>query len=136
MRPSSEELKQEMLIKSDEELYDIVHLHSGDYTAEALELAREQLAVRNLPADTVEELSTAGANLLKKEQEPLSWSLRLVAFFFSTVFFGIPVLLAHRHYVEKGEKRKAREWGRWGLLGAGFYFAIIFVRLVINIILR
>lgn len=27
-------------------------------------------------------------------------------------FLGIPVLLAHRYYVEHGARRKARDWGR------------------------
>jgi len=58
------------------------------------------------------------------EEAPLEWPLRILAFFVSTVLLGIPVLLAHRHCVEKGAKRKARQWGRWALAGFVFYVMV------------
>jgi hypothetical protein len=113
-----------MANKTDEELYDILYVHSGDYTTDALESAREEFVGRKLDASTLGGLCTTTEVLLQREAEPLGWPLRMVAFFFSTLFFGIPVLLAHRHYVEQGAKRKAREWGRWGLIGFAFYVTL------------
>ena len=113
-----------MANKTDEELYDVVHGHSNDYTPDAVEIAKLQLSSRTLDAPTVSTLSTAVEGQKQLEQAPLEWSYRILAFFTSTIFFAIPVILAHRHYVEKGQRRKAREWARWGLFGFLFYFAM------------
>jgi hypothetical protein len=125
MSTSVEELKRIMANKTDEELYDVLHGHSNDYTVEAVEIARQEFSSRNLDAPTVSSLRAAVEGQKKMEGTPLGWPLRILAFFISTLAFGIPVILAHRHYVEKGTRRKAREWGRWALFGLIFYVAVL-----------
>ncbi len=127
MRLSREELKKAISNKTDEELHDILYVHSGDYSPEAVEIARDEFLIRKVDAPTLESLSNAGEGLRRCEEAPLEWPLRIIAFLFSTTFLGIPVLLAHRHYVEQGSRRKAREWGRWGLYGFAFYIALSIV---------
>jgi hypothetical protein len=125
------DLKQTMSNKTNEELYDILYAHPGEYTAEAIEVADEEFRRRKLDAPALSSLGAAAENLRAQEDAPLGWPLRIVAFFFSTVFFGIPVILAHRHFVEHGARRKAREWGRWGLFGLTFYLVLFVIRWVL-----
>lgn len=125
------DLKLTMSNKTNEELYEILYAHSGDYTPDAIEIAEEEFRRRKLDAPELNSLGAAAENLRAQEDAPLGWPLRIVAFFFSTAFFGIPVILAHRHYVEQGSRRKAREWGRWGLFGLAFYVTLFVLRLLL-----
>ena len=120
-----------MLGKTDEELYDMLQGHPDDYTADALEAAKQEFSSRNLAPQSVENFNIAVEKQKQVEEAPLEWPLRIIAFFFSTVFLGIPVLWAYTHYVEAGATRKAREWGRWALLGLLFYFVLGTLRFVI-----
>jgi hypothetical protein len=133
MSLSRDDLKRAMSNKTDEELHDILYAHSGDYTPDALAIANEEFLVRKIDAPTLSTLRTGVEELRKREEARLGWPLRIVAFFFSTVLFGIPVILAHRHYVEQGAKRKAREWGRWGLFGFAFYLALSIIGILANL---
>jgi predicted cobalt transporter CbtA len=119
---SVDDLKRVMANKKDEELYDVLHGHPDDFTADAIEAAKEEFTSRDLTAPMLSNLSTAVEAQKRVEDAPLEWPLRILAFFISIVALGIPVLLAHRHYVEKGARRKAREWALWGLFGFFFYF--------------
>jgi hypothetical protein len=103
--------------KTDEELYDILYIHSEDYTHDAIEAAGEEFRRRKLDAPT----PNIVAAVREKEESHLSWPLRILAFFVSSAIFFIPLLLAHRHFVEKGERRKASEWARWAIYGFVFY---------------
>jgi hypothetical protein len=136
MKLSQEELKQAISSKSNEELYDMPYVHSGDYTKDALEIARAEFATRKVEAPALADLATSGDELRRREEAPLGWGLRIVAFFVSTAFLGIPVLLAHRRYVERGAKRKARDWSRWAMLGFIFYFALAIVTLILPSLFR
>ena len=131
MSTSVDDLKKVMANKTDEELYDVLHGHPNDYTADAVEAAKQEFASRDLTAPTLSNLSTAVEAQMRVEDAPLEWPLRILAFFISPLFFFIPVLLAHRHYVEKGARRKAREWARWGLFGLLFYFFLSVLRFVL-----
>lgn len=117
--------------KSDEELFDILNVHTQDWVPEAVEAARIEFRSRGLDAPTLNIIETNAAQTREKEGAHLGWGLRLLAFFFSTVCLGIPVLLAHRHFVEKGERRKANEWATWGLNGFLFYLGLGVVRLIL-----
>jgi hypothetical protein len=130
MGASVDDLKRVMANKTDEELYDVLYGHSGDYTLDAIEAAKQEFNSRNLNAPTLNTISTAVAERKQTEEQSLEWGYRILAFFISTLMLGIPVLLAHRHYVEKGAKRKAREWGRWALFGFVFYIVLGIVRTV------
>jgi hypothetical protein len=121
VRPSSEKLLEMMSDKTDEELYDILHVHPEDYTSETIEAARRAFDDRQLGAPRLGSVAAAVEKVREKEDAHLSWPLRMLAFFVSTAIFFIPVLLAHRHFVEKGEKCKAREWARWAFYGFLFY---------------
>lgn len=103
--------------KTDEELYDILYIHPEDYTRAAIEAAGEEFSRRKLDAPTPNSV----AEVREKEESHLSWPQRILAFFVSSAFLFIPSLLAHRHYVEKGERRKASEWVRWAIYGFIFY---------------
>jgi len=131
MSVSHQDLKRDMSSKTDEELHDILYAHSGDYTADALDIAKEEFLGRKIDARTLSSLGTAAEELRRQEEARLGWPLRIVAFFFSTLLFGIPVMLAHRHFVEKGARRKARDWGRWGLFGLAFYVALFIIRVIV-----
>lgn len=131
MSTSVDDLKRAMAIKTDEQLYDILHGHPNDYTADAIEAAKQEFASRNLAAPVLSSLSIAIESQKRVEEAPLEWPLRIVAFFISTVALGIPVIVAHRHYVEKGARRKAREWARWGLFGFLFYFVMAVLRFML-----
>jgi hypothetical protein len=128
MSTSVDDLKRVMANKTDEELYDVLHGHADNYTADAIQVAKQEFSSRNLASPTLSSLSAAVQAQTRVEEAPLEWPLRIVAFFISTVFLGVPVLLAHRHYVEEGARRKAREWARWGLFGFLFYFVVSVVR--------
>ena len=121
MKPSPEKLLELMPGKTDEELYDILHVHPHDYTSETIEAARREFDYRQLDAPRLSNVAAAVEKVREKEDARLSWPLRMLAFFVSTAILFIPVLLAHRHFVEKGEKRKAREWARWAFYGFLFY---------------
>jgi hypothetical protein len=131
MSTSFDDLKKVMANKTDEELYDVLHGHPDEYTGDAIDAAKQEVASRNLTAPTLSTLSTAVEAQKRVEETPLGWPLRIVAFFISTMGGGIPVILAHRHYVEKGARRKAREWARWGLFGFLFYFSVFVLRFVL-----
>jgi hypothetical protein len=51
--PSRDELKHVMALKADEQLYAILHARSGDYTPQAIEVAREEFQQRNLDASAL-----------------------------------------------------------------------------------
>ncbi len=125
MKLSSEELKQAILSKTNEELYDVLYVHSRDYTPEALEIAKREFLARGVDADNLTQLSSAADALQRdvqaREEAPLDAYLKVVAFLFSPLFLGLPMLLAFRHYAERGARRKAREWGRWAIGGFVFY---------------
>jgi hypothetical protein len=121
MKPSSEKLLEMMSGKTDEELYDILQVHSLDYTPETIEAAREEFGHRQLDAPMLSSVAAAVDKAREKEDAHLSWPLRILAFFVSTAICFIPVLLAHRHFVEKGKKCKAREWAKWAFYGFLFY---------------
>ncbi|MGH9478505.1 MAG: hypothetical protein ACRD1A_04690 [Terriglobales bacterium] len=108
---------------SDGQIIDGLFFSPGDYTDEWLGLAKAEFSVRGLAEPTAEAIVQANA----QEQKPLSLGLRSVAFIFSPVFLGIPVLLAYRHYIERGEFRKSREWGRYALVGLAFWIACGFL---------
>ena len=132
MSVSAEDLKRRVANKTDEELYDMLYGHSNEYTADAVEAAKLEFHSRNLDPRTVSNLSTAVKETKQLEEAPLGWGYRILAFFVSPIFFAIPVILAHRHYVEKGDRRKAREWGRWALYGFVFYFAVAVLRVLLS----
>jgi hypothetical protein len=134
MSTSVDDLKRVMANKTDEQLYDVLHGHPGDYTADAIEAAKQEFASRDLTSPALTSLSTAVEAQKQVEEAPLEWPLRIVAFFVSTVALGIPVIVAHRHYVEKGATRKAREWARWGLFGFLFYFVVSVLRFMLPLL--
>jgi len=88
---------------------------------QAIEAAKAELGSRSLPAPALVEISNSVAEKLHREQQPLEWPKRITAFFISPMLLFIPTLLGHRRYVERGERRKAREWARCAWLGFGFY---------------
>jgi len=106
MSLSRDDLKRAMSNKTDEELHDILYAHSGDYTPDALAIANEEFLVRKIDAPTLSTLRTGVEELRKREEARLGWPLRIVAFFFSTVLFGIPVILAHRHTLNREPNAK------------------------------
>ena len=127
MKLSNEELKEAISKKSDEELYDILYVHRSDYTTETIELAREQFRAREIKEPMLADFADAGSRAIEQEDAPLNWPLKMCAFLFSTVFLGIPAMLAHRRYIDAGNKRKAREWARWALFGLAFYLTLGFM---------
>jgi hypothetical protein len=131
MSTSVDDLKRVMANKTDVELFDVLHGHPDDYTADAIEAAKQEFASRNLAVPMLSSLNATVEEQKRLEEAPLGWSLRILSFLISTVFLGIPVLLAHRHYVEKGARRKAREWARWGLFGFLFYFVVSILRFML-----
>lgn len=136
MSISVRDMKRVMADKSDEELYAVLHGHPENYTADALEAAKQEFASRNLTAPAMTTLNSAAEEQKRVEGEPLKWPLRILAFFISTVFFGVPVLIAHRYYVEKGARRKAREWARWAFFGFLFYFTLFVRRYTLPLFLK
>ena len=73
---------------------------------------------------TLDAIAATVGRAREREDAQLGWGLRIVAFFVSSAIVFIPVILAHRHFVEKGEMRKAREWTRWAIYGFLFYCAL------------
>ena len=124
-------LKEVMSNKTDGELFAILHAHPGDYTAEAIVAASEEFNHRSPSQRDIDTFTVAAESEREAAGTHLGWGLRILAFFISPVFFFIPVLLAHRHFMESGERQKAREWGRFALYGFVFYLAAgILVRLL------
>lgn len=131
---SVDDFKRVMANKTDEELYHLLHGHPDQYTERALEAAKREFDSRTLTAPALIHLSASVASQKKAEDAPLEWPFRILAFFVSTVFLGVPVLLAHRHYVENGNRRKAREWGRWAIFGFLFYFVLSVLRFMMPLL--
>jgi hypothetical protein len=122
--PSREQLKQLMSSKSYEELYDISYVHPQDYASLAVESARHEVRGRSLDIPELDILASAAEEQRRQEQAHLPWPLRIFAFFFTTIGFGIPMILARRHFVTRSAECKAREWKQWSLLGLGFYVSM------------
>lgn len=123
--PSREELQQEMSSKSYEELYDIAYMHPQDYASLIVEIAKEEVRGRNLDIPRLGILASAAEEQLRQEQAHLRWPSRILAFFFTTLGVGVPLIVAYRHFVTQGAKCKAREWEHWGLLGLWFYIGMV-----------
>jgi hypothetical protein len=70
MKLLSEELKRAILSKTNEELYDVVYVHSTDYTPEALEIAKREFIARGVDAHTLTQLSSAADLRQEQEQAP------------------------------------------------------------------
>jgi hypothetical protein len=136
MTPSNQELRHAIRGKTNEELYDVLYTHPSDYTDDAIELAREEFQLRKLDRPTVSNIRGAAYIQLKEEQVPLGWPLKLFAFFFATLLFGIPALLMQRRFIEQGQKRKAQEFWSWALYGFGFYAALFIARTILGILAR
>ena len=117
--------------KTDQELWDILCVHSADYTAEALTAAQLEYESRGHSLAEASRDRRSAEEILKSEGEPLEPGMKAVAFFTSTVMLGLPVLLAHRTYIEQGKRQKARDWGRWALYGFGFYACLAILRLLL-----
>jgi hypothetical protein len=62
MRRSDNEVKQARSEKSDEELYDMLYVRPNDYADDAIEIATQEFAIRNLDAPRLRELAAAGWN--------------------------------------------------------------------------
>ena len=127
MLPSDADLKAAMSLKSDQELCDVLYGHRNDYEPNAIAAAQEEFNRRNLTPQTVGELRASVERDVEMERAPLGWGLRIVAFFVSTLAMGIPVMLAHSHYVELGAYRKARDWKHWAAFGFLFYVCLFVV---------
>ena len=95
------------------------------------EAARVEFSHRQLDAPTLRSVEEAVEKVREDEEAPLSWPLRILAFFVSSAFVFVPVILAHRHFVEKGAKRKASDWAKWATYGFVFYCVLgLFIRLL------
>jgi hypothetical protein len=127
MRSSSEDLKAITTSKTDDDLYDVLFVHPQDYTPDAIKAAEEEFRHRNLNAPT----SSSVVTVRKMEEAHLDWSLKILSFFISTAAFGIPVILAWRHFADKGERRKAHEWAQWAFFGFAFYLALFVIMRII-----
>jgi len=121
VRYAPENLQENMSGKTDEELYDILYTHSQDFTADTIEAAKAEFSHRQLDATKLSSIAAAVETVREKKNAHLTWPLRIVAFLVSSAILFIPAILAHRHYVEKGETCKAREWARWAIYGFVFY---------------
>jgi hypothetical protein len=121
--------------KSDEDLYDILFIHSQDYTRDTIEAAGEEFRRRNLDAPAHSDVVADIKKVRETEEAHLSQTDKALAFVFSTVFVGVPALLAHRHFIEKGEKTKAREWAKWALFGFLFYCVLgVLIRVLTSMV--
>jgi hypothetical protein len=121
---SRDELQQSMAGKLDSELHEMLYVNSDDYTAEALEVAREEFQKRNLDPPSVQVLELASEKRRCAKEARLSLSMRLVAFVTSAIFFGIPAASFYFYYVRRGEKRKAADWATWGWSGFASFLAV------------
>lgn len=128
MKLSRDDLTKVMSNKTDEQLLGVLSAYSKDYSSDAIEIAREEFERRKLDPAALKNLYTNIERTERLHDAGLKFPSKMTAFFFSTVFLGIPVILAHRHFVENGARRKAREWGRWALYGFAFYVALFVVR--------
>jgi hypothetical protein len=120
-----QKLEQTIAGKSDGELYDIAFIHSDDYGAPAVEIAKEEVRRRSLDNPLLSRLAIAFDEELKREQARLGWPLRTVAFFITTMGLGIPAMIAYRRFVNEGYRRKAHEWIEWGFFGFVFYATLL-----------
>jgi hypothetical protein len=68
---TSVDLKRVMANKTDEELYDVLHGHSDDYTGDAIDAAKQEFASRNLTAPTLSTLSAAVEAQKRGDEAPL-----------------------------------------------------------------
>lgn len=128
MRLSSEELGKIMSAKTDEELRDIIFVHSQDYTADAIQVARTEFNNRHLESPP-EGVAIATEELQTGPAETLGWTLKAIAFLLGMAFvflslvspaaiiLFVSLLLVNVGFVRKGQKRKASEWARWAFGG-------------------
>jgi len=76
MKNSSEGLQQTMRDKTDEELYLLMHVHSQDYTPEAIEAAREEFGQRQLDGPTTGSLAAVAEKELEEKRRKLAGAER------------------------------------------------------------
>ena len=109
---------------STEDLLRVIHA-PGDYRPEALEIAREVLAVRNVPLDgpavemVVAELERERAVAQELADQPLGKGLRVICF----LFCGIPGIAIAAYQISKGHTRRAQE--AWTWIGFGWLTRVV-----------
>ena len=73
LRLSREGLQEQMSLKTDAELYDILHDHSEDSTPEAVEAAQAEFSNRQPDGSTLANIAKTAEKVLDLEEAPLSW---------------------------------------------------------------
>jgi len=96
---------------------------SRDYRPVAVELARKELATRNLHQEgiTVEAVVSQLEKERQKAEEPLGGGLKIVCFFFC----GVPGVLIAAFQSAKGRSLASREAWHW--IGYGWLARVAFV---------
>ena len=117
-----------------EELLRVVHSRPGDYRPEAVELAREVLATRDVALDdpstqvVLAELEQERAVADDAATRPLESWLKAVCF----VFCGIPGILIAVIQSGNGHTRRARD--AWIWVGYGWLARVVLI--LVSVILR
>jgi len=132
--PESAELKQRFERKDTEALLRVAHARPGDYRPEAVELARQVLATRDVALDdpstqvVLAELEQERVAAGDEAAQRLSRGLKPLCF----VFCGIPGILIA--IVQGGNNHTRRAHDAWVWVGNGWLARIVL--LFIGIILR
>ena len=113
-RELDDELRRRYESWSTEDLFRVIHT-PGDYRPEAVQIARDVLAIRNVPLEgsavegLVAELQSERAAAQESAVEPLGNGLRAICF----LFCGIPGIAIAAYEMSKGHTRRAHDAWTW-----------------------
>ena len=110
--------------RTDAELIKIVNEQRNDYQPEALEAAEQELQMRNLSSEQVQE--AVQENETKKQIETEKANVKLGSGWkiLSIIFPGIIQVIFAGIFKVDDYHRKASELTRWTLYGFGFYIGL------------
>lgn len=124
MSDALEELRNRYAALETDELFAIVHTDSHQYRSEAIRVAQEELARRNISSDDAAKLQqkaeTKRKERLDEEGIGLSVGLKILCLLLP----GIPALITYAVMEIKGRKRAAREAIVWFCIGIVTWFVL------------
>ena len=132
------DFQKDMALKSDEELFEIVH-HEQDYVSAALDAARKELQDRNLTQTRIQELDalseTSCAQQSALSQKPLSWLARGLIFFLTISIFSIAGVAIYAEGCRNGGHiRKYQESWKWVGYGVAFWILLGVLTLIVGFV--
>jgi hypothetical protein len=119
-------LEEAMARATNEDLFEILHLNRGEYSAEAIAVAEQEFNKRNVEPAQLEELRTGSERKRLRATKPLSLPMKVILFLcgFSCIgILALPILATVVEVSYQGADNRYRESWRW--IGYGIMTIIV-----------